>query len=94
MNTGPLAARALIAPRRHARADLHCLETVDYPCCRNDLSDQSKACRPRPYCIPVLVKLFSRNDESSDNVHFPASDDTIAEGRRRSINADSACEIW
>jgi hypothetical protein len=30
MNTGPLAARALIAPRRHARADLHCLETVDY----------------------------------------------------------------
>jgi len=42
----------------------------------------------------VLVKLFSRNDESSDNVHFPASDDTIAEGRRRSINADSACEIW
>jgi hypothetical protein len=91
MNTGPLAARALIAPRRHARAGLPCLETVD---CRNDLSDQPKACGPRPYSIPVLVKLFSRNDESSDNVHFPTSDDTIAEGRRRSINADSACEIW
>jgi hypothetical protein len=59
---GTLAARALIAPRRHSRADLHCMETVDYPCCRNDLSDQSKACRPRPYCIPVPVRRFSRND--------------------------------
>ena len=94
MNTGPLAARALIAPRRHARADLSLSGNGGLTCCRNDLSDQPKACGPRPYCIPVLVKLFSRNDESSDNVHFPASDDTIAEGRSRSINADSACEIW
>jgi hypothetical protein len=162
---GILAARALIAPRRHSRALLHCLETVDYPCCRNDLSDQSKACRPRPYCIPVPVKRFSRNDRgggvrraasrtrcggiriasrkkeampggasapnrlkiaigaehrprarssktfgsklasnrrtcvrenrgSSDNVRFSVSDDTIAEGRTRSINVYSACEIW
>ena len=34
------------------------------------------------------------NRDSSDNVRFPVSDDTIAEGRRRSINVDSACEMW
>jgi hypothetical protein len=31
---------------------------------------------------------------SSDNVRFPVSDGTIAEGRKRSINVYSACEIW
>ena len=91
MNTGPRALDRTETPRS-------CWPSLSgnggLTCCRNDLSDQPKACGARPYCIPVLVKLFSRNDESSDNVHFPASDDTIAEGRRRSINADSACEIW
>ena len=36
-----------------------------------------------------------RESRRSDDVRFPGSDDdTIAEGRRRSINVDSACEIW
>ena len=35
-----------------------------------------------------------RENRRSDDVRFPVSDDTIAEGRRRSINVDSACEIW
>ena len=34
------------------------------------------------------------NRGSSDNVRFPVSYGTIAEGRRRSINVDSACGIW
>jgi hypothetical protein len=48
---------------------------VDYPHCRNDLRDQSKAWRPRAYCIPAPAEHFSRNDGFSNNVRFPVSDD-------------------
>ena len=87
MNTGPLR-RALIAPRRYSRADLHCLQTVDYPAAA------------MTYAIGRLqtgvewAHARVRENRRSDDVRFPVSDDTIAEGRRRSINVDSACGIW
>jgi hypothetical protein len=72
MNTGPLR-RALIAPRRYSRADLHCLQTVDYPAAAMTYATVgSKLASNR--------RTRVRENRRSDDVRFPVSDDTVAEG--------------